>query len=980
MKSFLEECAGDILRKFGNSSSVCVVFPNNRTLLHFRKEYARIKNQVSFSGFMFPISKVLNQFLKANIPDELTLLFHLYEAFRQVFGVDGMYNANIAADFNSFYDTGCKILQDFNEIDNYLVDIDQLCHNFADINELEAYYAGFEPDQVEIIRTFWANFSQEKLSREKLRYRELWTNLPKVYHLFRDILAKNGAMYSGMKNRSIYQLTRNGQLPMKFQTYIFVGFNVLNKCEQGLFSYLRTAGRARFYWDADDYYISDRAQEAGLFMRGLLEKFPDELGSHPQQNILHQPKKVEYIGVPLEVAQAKCVHDIIEELSAEPGYCETKTAVVLGDEHLLFPVLNSMPGSVKNVNVTMGYPFPETPVYSFILNCLQLRRNFRKSAGEGDSTYYYNDVLSVINHPMVVNIADFYSRQISGRIRTDRMIRVESGFLGSFSNIMNTIFCGFENEKQPVDMLQTFLSILSELYFLKNPKPGDTPRLENEFIFNAYLSVKTLYNNLLSLPQHQLDEELVVNILKSHLMGIIVPFESQDDEGIQVMGMMETRNLDFDNVIMLGMNEGVFPKRSENNSFVTEGMRLAFDMPIVKYKDAVFGYFFYRLFQRARNIRILYNNVFATNISGEPSRFVIQMLKEASRGERPDSMMEIVQRQFVRNIKPMPSAGVEIESNPDTVSQLSRYYTQGEGGRPISPSALNTYMNCPLKFYFQYVIRLNPLEELEEEASPADFGLVLHAAIENIYNHIADGSRMITAESISAIRPACEGFVLDAYNAVFKLSKKSKAELSGFDTIFFDVLMQYLHRILDYDATLAPFELLGAEKGIYSTIDVPVDGRMLHVNIGGTIDRIDRLSDGTVRIVDYKTGDVAHKMSFADIEEVFDHTKGKDRPSQAFQVLLYSYVYMQRHPGELPEPVIYAVRSDIRPYDSKFKVGGCRPPVMLSPRNIQAYTDEFAERLKVLMATILDPSNKFEARPSDYCKYCNFSHICQNQA
>jgi len=978
MKSFLEECAADILSKFGNSSSVCVVFPNNRTLLHFRKEYARIKNQVSFSGFMFPISKVLNQFLKSNIPDELTLLFYLYEAFRKVFGFDGMYNANIAADFNSFYDTGCKILQDFNEIDNYLVDIDQLCHNFADINELEAFYSEFEPEQVEIIRTFWANFSQERLSREKERYRELWTNLPRVYHIFQDILTRNGAMYSGMKNRRIYQLTRNGQLPMRFKTYIFVGFNVLNKCERGLFGYLRNAGRARFYWDADDYYISDKAQEAGLFMRGLLSEFPDELNRRPQQNILHNPKKVEYIGVPLEVAQAKCIHGIIEALSKTDGYSETKTAVVLGDEHLLFPVLNSLPQSVRNVNVTMGYPFSETPVYSFILNCLQLRRNFRKAEKSGTSTYYFNDVLSVINHPLVANLPDFYSRQISARIREDRMIRVAADFLGSFSNILNTVFCNFDNEKEPVDILQTYLSILSELYFLKNPKPEETPRLENEFLFNAYLSVKTLYNNILKLPQAQLDEELVISILKSHLLGIIVPFESQDDQGIQVMGMMETRNLDFDNVIMLGMNEGVFPKRSENNSFITEGMRLAFDMPIVKYKDAVFGYFFYRLFQRAENVTILYNNVFSSTLSGEPSRFVTQLLKEASMLERKDSRLDITLRQFVRNIKPVPGAGLDISSNVDTVQRLGRYYSQGEDKRAISPSALNTFINCPLKFYFQYVLLMSPLEELDEEGSPADFGLILHAAIENIYNHIADGDRMITAGAISAIKPDCERFVMDAYNDVFKLSKRSKDELSGFEAVFFDVLMQYLHRILDYDITIAPFELMGAEKGIYSTIDVPVDGKILHVNIGGTIDRIDKMQDGTVRIVDYKTGNVTGKMNFKSVEDVFDEQKGEHRPSQAFQVLLYSYVYMQKYCGENPEPVIYAVRSDISARDSRFKVGDEKPQRLLTSGNIRAYADEFAGRLKDLLATILNPETRFEARPSSYCQYCNFAGVCQN--
>ena len=976
MKSFLEECAEDILRKYGNDNSVCVVFPNNRTMLHFRKIYARIKNQVSFSGCLFPINKIQNQFLRCSVADELTLLFHLYDAFHQVFGDSGMYNANIAADFSSFYDTGRRILSDFNEIDNYLIDIDQICRNFADINELEEFYAGFEPEQVEIIRTFWANFSNDKISREKRRFKELWVNLPRVYRIFHQILDANKAMYSGMKNRKIYELTRNGSLPVKYGTYIFVGFNVLNKCERALFRYLRNAGKARFYWDADDYYISDKAQEAGLFMRGLLSEFPDELNKKPQSNILHSPKSVEYIAVPLEVGQAKCIHEIIEQLSHTDGYSETKTAVVLGDEHLLFPVLNSMPQCVENVNVTMGYPFSETPVYSFILNCLQLKRNFHKSASSGTADYYYNDVLSVINHPLVVNLPEFYSRQLNARIREDRMIRVKADYIGSFSNILSTIFCGYDTGESPVDILQNYLSILSELYFIKNPKPDESPRLENEFIFNAYLSIKNLYNNLLKLPKSQLNEDLVVSILKSHLLSIIVPFESEDDQGIQVTGMMETRNLDFDNVIMLGMNEGVFPKKSENDSFISEGMRLAFDLPIVKYKDAVFGYFFYRLLQRAKTVKILYNNVFSQQVSGEPSRFATQVLKEASADTRPDSKLDITMSQFARNIKPSPGRDLLVEGNADSVDRLGRYCQQGEGGRSLSPSALNTFINCPLKFYFQYVVRLNPVQQIDEEASAADFGTILHAAIEKIYKDISAANGMITAEAIKSVDPRKESFVLEAYNETFRLSRKSRKERSGFDAVFFDVLMQYLDRILEYDITLAPFELKGAEKGIYSTIDVDVDGRTLKVNIGGTIDRIDCLKDGTVRIVDYKTGDVSGKMKFKNVEDVFDSTKLDKRPSQAFQVLFYSYVYMNKHPKERPQPVIYGVRSDIEAYDTRFKVGDSKPPVMLGSGNIWELSQEFAGRLRGLLATVFSCSQTYEARPSQYCNHCDFRALC----
>lgn len=979
MNSFLEECAADILRKYDGDNSVCVVFPNKRTMLHFRKSYARIKNEVSFSGHLYPINKILNQFLPVVKADDLTLLFKLFEAFKRVFGHEGMLNSGIAADFDSFYDSGCKILSDFNEIDNYLVDINQLCRNFADLNEIDAFYApSMEHDVVEIIRTFWSSFSQGRLSREKKRYLELWTGLPKVYQIFHELLAESRIAYAGMANRSICDLIDKKGLNMRYRTYVFVGFNVLNKCERKIFRYLQKAKRAKFYWDADDYYISDPVQEAGLFMRGLIEEFPDELhGRRPPANIIGSPKNVEYIGVPLEVGQAKCVHDIVSQWSKLPDYDESRTAVVLGDEHLLFPVLNSLPKCVERVNVTMGYPIVETPVYSFLLNCLQLRRNYRPSSTNGGD-YYYHDVLAVVNHPLVANLPEFCSQQIEAQILENRLIRIEADLLGSYGNILSLIFCSQSNEKTAADIVQTFLSILSELYFLKNPEQTETPKLENEFIFNAYTSLKTLYNNILSLPQ-DIGADLVSSIVKEHLASIKVPFESDDDNGIQLTGMMETRNLDFDNVIMISMNEGVFPKRSENNSFITEGMRLAFDMPVVKYKDAVFGYFFYRLFQRAKNVKILYNNVFSSSLSGEPSRFATQILKEASTSVRTDSKLDIQTRQFVREIKPMVGREISVQSNEDTLQRLSAYYTQGDGSRSLSPSALNTFIDCPLSFYMKYVLHLRQAEELDEEASAADFGTILHAAIENIYNDIKDDDSIITTDMITAVQPVAEGYVLAAYNEHFNVDISDKGEISGFDSIFFDVLMQYLNRILDYDKTIAPFKLIGAEKGIYSTVDVEVGGRTLKVNIGGTIDRLDRVvSTGKTRIVDYKTGHVDDKMKFSGVDSVFDFTKADKRPSQAFQVLLYSYVYMQKYKWARPVPVIYAVRSEIRPADMLFRIASGRNYITVDDSNIVSLTEDFAVGLKELLATLFDPSQTFQPRPSNRCQYCDFRGICNN--
>jgi len=978
MKSFLQECAEDILNKFDKEDSICVVFPNKRTMIYFRKEYAKLKNEVSFAKNLYPINLILNKFHKTTTADELTLLFELYDAFRQVFFKPEMRNKNIAGDFNLFFDTGQKILSDFNEIDNYLIDIDRLCHNFADLSELDAFYSDLDEETVKIIKAFWANFSTERLSNEKLRFQELWINLPKVYKIFRENLKAKKCSYSGMHNREICEIIKNGNLKTEFKTYIFVGFNVLNKAERKIFSYLKQSGKAKFYWDADNYYISDKNQEAGMFMRGYLKDFPNEINSKPPSNIISQEKNVEYIAVPLEVAQAKAVHDVLSEMSKMPDFVPEKTAVVLGDEHLLFPVLNSIPKEIEKINVTMGYPFKETPVFSFIDNCLQLRNNVRKTSS-GNTDYYFKDVMSVLNHPFVCNLKDFYSKAICQKIKDERKIRIPKDFLGSYSHILSLIF---ETEiSSPEDLLNNFLEILSEIYFIKNPESeNSTPKLENEFIYSAYTSIKKLYNNISALKYKELDLILTTRLLKQHLLEVKIPFESEDGDGIQIIGMMETRNIDFDNIILTGMNEGVFPKRSENNSFITEGMRLAFDMPVVKFKDAVFGYFFYRLFQRSKNITVLYNNVFANSLSGEASRFATQILKEASSEAIQDSKIHITQKQFVRKIQPLKAKDIFVKSNEDTFEKLRPYFSKGEGARALSPSALNTFINCPLKFYFQYIARLLPKEDLEEEATAADFGSILHSTIEKLYNKICEltHSKTITCESIKLIHPLKEEFALEQFNQHFKVNNSSKEKLSGFDSIFFEVLLQYLDRILDFDSSIAPFQLTGTEKKEYARMKIFSSGKALEINLGGILDREDFIEKTqSLRIVDYKTGDTSDSMKFSCVDDIFSKPPAT-RSKEAFQVLLYSWVYMQNHPNTQPEPAIYSVRNEITKENSRFTIiKDKKITIPVNKNNIKELTEEFKEKLKAVLEQLFDINQEFKAKESPNCRYCNFQNFCQ---
>lgn len=973
MQTFLQETAKDILQKYGNQESVCVVFPNKRSLSFFRKAYAEAVGATSFSGNFFTINKIIKQ-LSGYFPLEensVKLLFTLYDAFYDVFK-DSDYNASLASGFDKFFDTGNKLLKDFNEIDNYLIDIDQLCTNFADIAEIDAFYSNesFSPEQIDAIKTFWANFSPDRLSKEKLRYQELWINLPRVHKLFVQKLTDNRTGYSGMINRMICQKIDNGSIIPKYKTYVFVGFNALNKAERKIFSWFRQNGSGHFYWDSDEYYINDHAQEAGLFMRRYLIDYPDDRNPKPPSNILTQPKNVEYIGVPLSVAQAKAVYGILDDYAHQEDFVPEKTAVILGDEHLLFPVLNSLPESIGSVNVTMGYPFKETPVYSLLSNCIALRKNLR---GKGEkSTFYYKDVTAVLQHPLICNLPGVNSKIITDTIVNNRMIRVYAKLFEPECQLLKLIFCFPLAENAPTDILFQLMNVLSEYFFIKNPNPKPENNVENEYIYNAYIKIKSLYNVLIeNCEKYQLSDELVLNLLRQNLDSVSVAFDSESvGNSVQIMGMIESRNIDFDNIIMLGINEGVFPKTSENDSFITEGMRMAFDMPVLKYKDAIFAYFFYRLFQRAKNIKVLYNNVFGQSTSGELSRFATQIQKEASNTYRADSKLSITEREFMRQIKPSHTNNVNVENNEDSRNILKRYLANDFHNSKLSPSALSTYLDCPLKFYFQYIARLTPEAEVEEDISPADFGTILHTSVETLYTQIKGADGLITAQALNVSEPIVEQHIINAYNQNFKQKLKDKESLEGFHKIFFEIVKQYLGRIIEYDKIVAPFNFLAAEQNAYCPIDVTINGLPEKVWVGGKLDRLDIDRNGNLRIVDYKTGNTAKKMKFNTLADLFDDSQKMRRPI-AFQLLFYSYVYMRKHPDLRPTPAVYAVRNTINEKDTYLSADS----VPVNGVNIKQLTDEFAEYLQQLINEIFN-CEKFEPKPNDYCKYCDFYELC----
>ena len=973
MNSFLYETAQDIIKRYGVfDKNICLIFPNKRSLYIFKKEYAKIIGKVVYAPNIVTIDQVINSWSGFIKCDNLTLLFHLYDAFCKVFAKKDMLNSFLTNDFDIFYDTGLRILNDFNEIDNYLIKINQLCTNIADLAGIDAEFADFTEEQLEAIKHFWANFSAEKLSEEKKRFKELWENLPKVYEIFKQELTKKGIAYNGMINRAVCnKLDNENNIIYRYKTYIFIGFNALNKAEKHIFRRLRNSKRAEFYWDCDDYYVNNPIQEAGLFMRSNLTEFPNRLPLQNSKLILKNKKTIEFIGVPMRVGQAKAVYDILNEFVEKDKTVDDKTAVVLADEHLLFPVLHSIPPHVEKINVTMGYPFSETPIYSFIINCLSIRNNIRKTpAGQ---TYYFKDVLSVINHPLICNMDDFNCKSYIKIINENKMVRVSSVLFETEPFLLDRIFNFSKYENQPSEILENFMEIISTLFFKKNPGREPQSNIENEYLYNAYIGIKNLNNQIVnSKNKYRFSQQLIISLLKQILVGISVPFDSEADSCVQITGMIETRNIDFDNIIFIGMNEDIFPHHSTSDSLITENMRFAFDMPVIRYKDAVFSYFFYRLLQRSKNVKILYNNVFSDSNSGEMSRFAVQVSKELDSKTNKESNVEIVMKTFARNISSPENFDIEIKNSSDTIQKLKRYLASSDDPKVISPSALNTFLKCKLKFYLRYVACIKEEDVLDEALGAASFGNILHNSMEKIYQDVTNksGKKELTKENLDAIKNI-EKFIYEAFADELNIPIGKNFELSGQNKIIFDVIVEYVKNIINFDKTQCPIKLKSLEHSYRMPFDVFVDGKPEKVLTGGRPDRIDVVNN-TVRIVDYKTGNTSSKMKFDSVDALFNSSKNNDI---AVQLLLYSAIY--KNLFQKPAvPAVYSVReiSTNKNYNPLFKLG---KDEMVDLSNIENLTLEFTELLKDVLQQLYNPETEFS--PTDEksnCTYCGYAKIC----
>lgn len=958
MESFLKLVAADLYKHTeGNLAHTAVVFPNKRAGLFFNEYLAQESDSPIWSPAYVSISELFRSLSPWEVGDPVKLVCELYKIFRR--------ETQSTETLDDFYFWGEMLISDFDDADKNRVDTDKLFSNLQDLRNIMDDYTFIDDEQEEAIRQFFQNFSIERRTALKERFISLWNVLGNIYKGFRESLASQNIAYEGMMYRHVIEHLDVDKLP--YEKYIFVGFNVLNKVEHTLFTQLKDAGKAVFYWDYDEFYMKENRQavthEAGEFIRRNLRDFPSPLSGELFKN-LSKPKEVHYIASSTENAQARYLPQWIRNNLTTP---EKETAVVLCNEALLQPVLHSLPAEVKHVNITMGFPLSQTPVYSFLIALLELHTHgFNFKSGR----YTFQSVVTLLKHP--------YTRQLTGQAellekeltRNNRFYPLP-GELGK-DEFLTRLFTPLSGNLNLCIRLSETLQQVASIYQANTSGTEDTDafnQLYRESLFKAYTTINR-FRTLIEEDELTVQSETFRRLLVKVLSATNIPFHGEPAIGMQVMGVLETRNLDFRHLVLLSVNEGQLPKSGGDSSFIPYNLRKAFGMTTIEHKIAVYAYYFYRLLQRAERITLIYNTSSDGLNRGEWSRFMLQFLIE---------WPHPITRQFLEaGQSPQGTSSITVEKTPDVMRQMqSLFDVRANPKAKFSPSALNYYLDCPLKFYYRYVAGLSAPDEVSAEIDSATFGSIFHYAAEHIYKDLTTHGKVINKEALETLlrnEVKLQDYVDTAFKKLFfNVPQNEKPEYNGVQLINSAVIARYLKQLLQNDLRYAPFTFIASEMEVDEPIDIQTPKGVIKSRIGGIIDRMDS-KDGTLRIVDYKTGGDADTPPH--VESLF--IPDKKRSNYVFQTFLYAAIMCRKQPTmKIAPALLYIHRAATETYSPVIQMGEPRKPKE-AVEDFSKYEKEYRERLQGLLEEIFNPEKSFtQTEIIEKCTYCDFKALCK---
>ena len=956
METFLKQVAHDLYNKTeGNFTKVAIVFPNKRASLFFNEYLAQESDRPIWSPTYVSISELFRQSSDLLIADPIKLVCDLYKVFQKATGSKET--------LDDFYFWGEMLIADFDDADKNMADTHALFSNLKDLNKLMDNYDFLEEGQKEALSQFFHNFSINQVTELKQRFISMWNVLGDIYTEYKALLESQSIAYEGMLYRQVIEQLDVEALP--YNKYIFVGFNVLNKVEHTLFKKLNEAGKAMFYWDYDTFYLNKTPHEAGEFIRRNLRDFPSELPASFFDN-LNQPKEVTFIESPTENGQVRYLPQWIREnLTSQ----EKETAVVLCNEALLQPVLHALPDNVKHINITMGFPLSQTPAYSFVNALMELHTS---GYNPNNGRYLFAEVISVLKHPYTRQLSPEAEKLEQTLTRDNRFYPLPSEL--KQDNVLELLFTPRRNNLDLCSMLSEALKEVAVIYQQQAASHSDAfDQLYRESLFKTYTLVNR-FHTLIESKELNVQAGTFQRLLTRVMSSSSIPFHGEPAIGMQVMGVLETRNLDFRHLIMLSVNEGQLPKAGGDSSFIPYNLRKAFGMTTIDHKIAVYAYYFYRLMQRTEKVTLVYNTATDGINWGELSRFMLQFLIEWG--------YPVLRKQLEAAQSPQDSTPIIIEKTPDVMERMKSVFDIRNNPKAlISPSALNCYLDCPLKFYYKYVALLSAPDEVTADIDSAKFGSIFHYAAEHIYKALTAHGKLISKENLETLlkdEVRLQTYVDNGFKELFfNLPQNEQPEYNGIQLINSAVIVKYIQQLLRNDLRYAPFTFVGSEQRIFENIEICTSTGDIQSRIGGIIDRIDSKGE-SLRIVDYKTGGDADTP--ANVQSLF--IPDKKRSNYVFQTFLYASIVCkklrEKNDSRLVAPaLLYIHRAASENYSPVIQMGEPRKPKE-PVENFAQYEGDFRENLKTLLEDIFNPDISFtQTEIEDKCAYCDFRALCK---
>lgn len=929
METFLKKTAEYLLANYQeNLEEVLLILPNKRAGLFLKNEFSQLISHPIWLPEIIGTQDFVEKVADIEIADNLQQLFELYQTYCNV--------EPTPESFEDFSKWGQIILHDFNEIDRYLINVDTF---FKEINDIRA---------IEV----W-NVGQTQPTELQTQYLVFWQQLSKLYQQFNKDLETKKLAYQGRAFRKVAtQLQANPEAFIqqhlsKWKKIVFIGFNALTVAEESIITSLIKQQRAEILWDADEYYLSDEMQESGYFLRQHFKKSVFTSPKWIHKKFTSTPKNISIIGIPQQVGQAKYLPELLNNLKTHNGY--KNTAIVLADENLLIPVMQSIPNEIKNVNITMGYPLRNSGVTIFFETLFSLYMNGEKFGKKDQLTFHYKDFLNLFRLPFTNIIFGKESgKKITSKIIKNNWVFISSDKLGL---INDSLPIAFNNRTTPIELIGFCKKIIQigKNYYIANKSVSRTFTLELEYLFHF----SKLFNQLellMSKYQSVTTFKGFFSLFRQLLSTFSIELYGEPLQGLQIMGMLETRNIDFENVIILGANEGILPQGKSFNSFIPYDLKKAYRLPTHYEKDAVYAYHFYRLIQNAKNVFITYNTETNEFGSGEKSRFITQIEHEL----HEQGNISITNKIINYTTKGALSDEKNIVKTESILNSLKALFAA-----KISPSAINTYINCPLDFYYKYVLKIGEEDEVEDIIEHTTFGNIVHKVLEELYKeHL---NKELFPHHIKEMLKKSDDLVLHQFIQQYNPNEIQQ----GKNLLIFNVAKTYVRNFLEQELSFLeelkqPITILGLEEKLNYQTKIAVNGEDIPINFAGIIDRIDRVNN-QIRIIDYKTGLVEPKdLKFNHFKEIEENALTK-----VAQVLFYALLLQQNHQEYTNTPLLAGIFSFRKISEGLICLNQDKNKTVTAEM-----INQFEELLKKIAIEIID--QKIDFKHQSAAEYCNF--------